>query len=182
MNSKPHVISISAVSGGGKTTITNQLKASLINSKSLYFDDYQFEDSPEDICEWVKKRADYNEWILTPMIKDVQLHLSEKPLRYLLLDYPFAYLNKAMSEYIDITIFIDTPLDIAMARRIQRDYTEQSVKNLKNDLSNYLSQGRDAYIEMQKSVKPNSDLVINGSMTISSITNQILEVIKVKEF
>lgn len=122
--------------------------------------------------------ADYNEWILTPMIKDVQLQLNEKSLRYILLDYPFAYLNKAMSEYIDFTVFIDTPLDIAMARRIQRDYTEHSINDLKSDISNYLSQGRDAYIEMQKSIKPNSDLVIDGSMTISSITNQILEKIK----
>lgn len=180
MNSKPHVISISAVSGGGKTTITNQMKASLPNSKSLFFDDYQFEDSPEDICEWVKRGADYNEWILTPMIKDVQLHVNEKSARYILLDYPFAYLNEAMSEYIDFTIFIDTPLDIAMARRIQRDYTEKSINDLKSDLSNYLSQGRDAYIEMQKSIKPNSDLIIDGSMTISLITNQILKEIKLK--
>lgn len=40
---------------------------------------------------------------------------------YLILDYPFAYCNEQMMKYIDMAIFIDTPLDIALARRILRD-------------------------------------------------------------
>jgi uridine kinase len=37
---KPFVISISVVSGGGKTTVTNALKDILINSMVISFDDY----------------------------------------------------------------------------------------------------------------------------------------------
>lgn len=46
------VIAIAAVSGGGKTTITSNLKEKLQNCKTLFFDDYNF-DGPNDIIEWI---------------------------------------------------------------------------------------------------------------------------------
>jgi uridine kinase len=48
----PIVIAIATVSGGGKTTITSNLKGKLLNSKALFFDDYDF-DGPDDIIEWI---------------------------------------------------------------------------------------------------------------------------------
>ncbi|OPH55977.1 hypothetical protein BC351_29215 [Paenibacillus ferrarius] len=175
MNAKPNVISIAAVSGGGKTTITNQLLGKLNNSKALYFDEYDFKDCPDDICDWVSRGADYNEWNLAPLIKDIQVHLNNKSLKYILLDYPFAYLNNAISGYIDLTVFIDTPLDIAMARRILRDYSENSMNDVKSDLNNYLFRGRDAYLEMQRNVKPNSDFVIEGLLPVPLIVDHFLK-------
>ncbi|ALA51870.1 hypothetical protein KHT88_11095 [Alkalihalobacillus clausii] len=166
MNRKPRVISIAAVSGGGKTTITNQLLKHLNKSIPLYFDDYEFEECPEDICKWVDEGADYNEWNLTPLIQDIKLLINEhtQSLNYILLDYPFAYLHNRMGEYIDFSIYIDTPLDIAMARRILRDFSESPIDDVRNDLTNYLSRGRTAYLEMERTVKPNSDIVIDGSL------------------
>ncbi|MDA2383542.1 hypothetical protein PDN41_17555 [Bacillus cereus] len=182
MNRKPKIISIAAVSGGGKTTITNQLINKLSNSKALYFDNYEFNESPNDICKWVNEGADYNEWILTPLITDVQFLLnSNQPLDYIFLDYPFAYLNNEMREYIDFTIYIDTPLDIAMARRILRDFNENLFDDVRDDLTNYLSLGRTAYLEMIKTVKPDSDIVIDGSLPTILIVNQILEGINKRE-
>lgn len=180
MNQKPKVISIAAVSGGGKTTITEQLINKLSNSKALYFDDYEFDECPGDICKWVDEGANYNEWVLTPLITDVHFLLNNhtQPLNYILLDYPFAYLNNGMREYIDFTIYIDTPLDIAMARRILRDFTESPIDDVQNDLINYLSDGRAAYLEMINTVKPNSDIVIDGSLNLTLIVNQILEGIR----
>ncbi|SDP06498.1 Uridine kinase [Paenibacillus sp. yr247] len=175
MMQKPRVISIAAVSGGGKTTITNQLLSKLNNAKALYFDDYEFQNCPDDICEWVEKGADYNEWNLLPLIKDVQLLLKDNSLEYIVLDYPFAYLHNEMREYIDMTIYIDTPLDIAMARRILRNYKENPIEDIRNDLTNYLVRGRAAYLEMERTVKPNSDIVIQGYFNPSFIVERILE-------
>lgn len=59
---KPIVISIAAVSGGGKTTVVKALCNKIEPSKSLYFDDYDFEEYPEDFYQWVKSGANYNAW------------------------------------------------------------------------------------------------------------------------
>lgn len=67
---RPFVISIAAVSGGGKTTIVRQLSEKLHNSKSLFFDNYDFE-GPDDIINWVDSGAIYDEWNLSPLLKDL---------------------------------------------------------------------------------------------------------------
>lgn len=100
--SKPLVIAIAAVSGGGKTTITTYLNKILPSTKALFFDDYEFE-GPDDICDWVERGADCNEWNLIPLINDLCSLLSDtvQSLDYILLDYPFAYIHSGMCEYID---------------------------------------------------------------------------------
>jgi len=174
------VVTIAAVSGGGKTTITKKLAETLNNSKALYFDDYEFAIQPDDICEWVEKGADPNEWDLTPLINDMQVALSvnKNPLDYIIVDYPFAYAHSGMNDFIDFTIFIDTPLDIAMARRILRDYTQSSAEEIRDELVHYLKRSRNAYLNALNTTKPNSDFVIDGSLPIESIVDSIVLEIK----
>lgn len=171
------VIAISGVSGGGKTTITKELGSSLNNAKVLFFDDYDFDNSPNDICEWVERGANYDEWNLSKLVYDIESLLSDEKqrLNYILLDYPFAYKNKEVAQFIDYTIFIDTPLDIAMGRRILRDFVNEPKENLFIDIKNYISIGRVAYLEMLNTVKPNSDLIVDGSLPSIKIVNEILE-------
>ncbi|WP_105620078.1 nucleoside/nucleotide kinase family protein [Vallitalea okinawensis] len=179
---RPNVIAISAVSGGGKTTIINNLKEKLPNVKTFYFDDYDF-NGPKDFKEWVENGADYNEWDLDPFISDIKCLLSNKSsVEWILLDYPFAYKNDCMSKYIDYALFIDTPLDIAMARRILRDFGNTSKKNISDELTCYMNFGRAAYIEMLNQVKPSSDMIIDGLLDIDEIVSSILQsIIKEEE-
>lgn len=175
MNKKTKIISIAAVSGGGKTTITESLTHELTNSKALYFDSYKFDNCPADICKWIDDGANYDEWVLTPLITDIQHLLQNSNLDYIIVDYPFAYLNSEMRELIDVTIFIDTPLDIAMARRILRDFKEGTISEIHNDLKHYITHARKAYLEAIYTVKPNSDIVLDGSLSVSEIVVQIVE-------
>lgn len=174
----PRVISITGVSGGGKTTVAKYLNKKLDNSKILYFDDYDF-DGPDDIIEWVDNGANYDEWTLTPLIRDVE-NLFAEPLDYIILDFPFAYKHAKMSHLIDLTIYIDTPLDIAMARRVIRDFKNSSNESILIDMENYLSNGRRGYLEMLKSIKPNSDLIVDGSLSVSKIIDHICQTISDK--
>ncbi|GAA0779036.1 hypothetical protein GCM10008908_36930 [Clostridium subterminale] len=82
-----------------------------------------------------------------------------------------------MSKSINLTIFIDTPLDIAMARRILRDFKEFSFENIRKDLDVYLSRGRLGYLEALNSIKLNSDFIIEGSLSVEAIVKQVYEVI-----
>lgn len=175
MNKKTKIITIAAVSGGGKTTVTEGLTHKLMNSKALYFDSYTFDNCPADICKWIDDGANYNEWVLTPLIKDIQHLIRDSNVDYIILDYPFAYLNSEMRQFIDVTIFIDTPLDIAMARRILRDFKEDTMSEIHNDLKHYITYARKAYLEALHTVKPNSDIVLDGVLSVDEIINQIEE-------
>ncbi|TDL78545.1 AAA family ATPase [Peribacillus frigoritolerans] len=179
MTIRPKVISIAAVSGGGKTTITKKLGHKLKNSKELFFDDYDFEDSPEDLIKWVKEGADYNLWNLEPMLSDINslINSNEAP-SFILLDYPFSYKNARMQKFIDLSIYIDTPLDVAMARRLLRDYDETRITDIHNDLNFYLDYGRVAYLEMETNIKTNSDIILDGTLPSDKIVEQIVEIIR----
>lgn len=122
------VISISAVTAGGKTTIVNEIKKSAE-------------------CE------------------------------YLLLDYPFAYCHKELSKYIDCAIFVDTPLDIAMARRVLRDMKDATGEEIRNDMSMYIKYARVAYVQMLKDILPSSDYVIDGTKELEENVKEIINII-----
>lgn len=176
---KVKIIAVAAVPGGGKTYVVTRLKNSLNNSSLLHFDDYDIE-GPKDICEWIEKGADYNEWNLEPIVNDIEKILkdSKSQVEYLLLDYPFAYKNDIMSRYIDYTIFIDSPLDIALARRILRDLNDLTIEDVEEELTDYLSNSRIAYLEMIKNIKPDSDFVVDGSLDVDDIVYIILDEIE----
>jgi uridine kinase len=112
------------------------------------------------------------------MIKDVELLLTDQSINYIVLDYPFAYLHKGMRDYIDLAIYNDTSLDIAMARRILRDYGDSPIEDIRNDLTNYLVRARGAYLNMERTVKPSSDIVIEGYLPTAIIVDRILEEVK----
>lgn len=169
----PIVIAIAAVSGGGKTIITSNHKGKLQNSKTLFFDDYDF-DGPEDIIDWIDNGGNPDEWDLLPLIRDIKKLLIE-PLDYIIMDFPFAYLHSKTSEFIDYSVFIDTPFDIAMARRIIRDFKDSSIEDVLLDLDNYIIRGRRGYLDMLKTTKPNSDIIIDGTLPISDIVNIITQ-------
>ena len=177
---KPFVITIAAVAGGGKTTTTSRLAEILPNSKALYFDEYDFDERPEDILKWVKNGGDPNEWTINPLINDLLtiLHGGEQRVEYILMDYPFAYRHNEMKKHIDFAIFIDTPLDIALARRILRDFKAATIDMVREDLNGYLSHSREAYIHMLNTIKPDSDFIVDGSLSLINIIEIIREEIE----
>lgn len=178
MKTKPFVFSIAGVSGGGKTTVTNRLLDRLNNSKALYFDDYEFKGAPDDICQWIEDGRDYSQWNLSPLIQDVHHLLYEPGLDYIILDYPFSYFHEEMKKHLQFTIYIDTPLDIALTRRILRDYSElSSVKDILRDMKGYLQRGRFAYLDMVQTVGTGSDLIIDGTLGLEVIVDRIVNAV-----
>lgn len=171
------VIAIAAVTAGGKTTIINEIKKKLPRTKSLHFDDYSFDGAVDDYYRWVLDGADYNVWDLSPLEKDIHAIKNDKSCEYLLLDYPFAYCNDRIKDYIDDAIFINTPLDIAMARRVLRDFKDATAEEIRNDMKIYLKYARIAYIQMLKDILPSSDYVIDGTKELEEIVEEILRII-----
>lgn len=168
----PIIIAIASVSGGGKTTAVANVTEQLPNAAALYFDDYDFL-GPDDLLHWLYRGTNYNEWNLEPMLADIRKLLAE-PLDFIVLDFPFARLHSESRPYIDFTIFIDTPLDIALARRMVRDFADSTADEILADIGWYANKGRPAYLQMLEDIKPNSDLVVDGSGTREDVAVAIM--------
>ncbi len=176
---KTYVVAINAVSGGGKTTVTNHLKDNLVNSEALYFDDrdYATQSGIVDICKWMDEGADTNRFNLDLLIDDIE-QLLEKGLDYIILDYPFGHRHNKMTKYIDLSIFIDTPLDIALGRRLLRDYKGVSETDVFKEVEFYLSTGRQTYLSSRKLAIDDADFVVDGCESL----NGIIDFIKCKMY
>lgn len=168
------IISVAAVTAGGKTTIVNELKKRLPNSRSLHFDHYTFEGEVDNFYQWVLDGADYQVWDLKPLEDDILKIKSEGICEYLILDYPFAYCHDTIKPYIDTAFFVDTPLDISLARRILRDMRDATADEIRRDLEMYLKYARITFIQMQKDILPSSDYVIDGALSVEEIVNEIV--------
>lgn len=171
------IIAIAAVTAGGKTTVVNAIRNKLPRTSALYFDEYSFDREVTDYYQWVLDGADYNVWDLEPLEKDIILKKNSGLYDYLLLDYPFAYCNDRIKKYIDVAVFIDTPLDIAMARRMLRDFKHAAAEEIRNELENYLKYARIAYMQMLKDIRPSSDYVVDGTKELEKIVDEIINVI-----
>lgn len=171
------IIAIGAVTAGGKTTVVNAIKDRLPRTTSLHFDEYSFEGEVEDFSKWVSEGADVHVWDLSPLKADIERIILSGEYDYLLLDYPFAYQHQMINDYLDCCIFIDTPLDIAIARRVLRDMKDATADEIRNEMDTYLKCARIAYVEMLKEHLLTSDYVIDGAKELETIINETMEII-----
>ena len=92
--------------------------------------------------------------------------------------YPFAYRHEKMKPYIDKAIFLDTPLDIALARRVLRDMGSAADDEIRQDVAMYLKYARVGYLQMLKDILPSSDDVIDGSMELEEIIKEAMRIVE----
>ncbi len=171
------IIAIGAVTAGGKTTVVNAVKERLPGTASLHFDDYSFDGEVEDFSRWLSEGADVHVWDLSPLKADIDRLIQSGKYDRLLLDYPFAYEHRMIKDYIDCCIFIDTPLDIALARRILRDNVQSSADEIRVEMDTYLKYARKAYILMQEEQVASADHIIDGAKSLDEIINEVTEIV-----
>ena len=171
------IIAIGAVTAGGKTSVVNAVKERLPRAAALHFDDYSFEGEVEDFPKWLSEGADVNVWNLSPLRSDIENIIQSGEYDYLLLDYPFAYQHSMIKDHLDCCIFIDTPLDIALARRVIRDMKNASADDIRNEMRTYLKCARPVYVRMQKEHLSVSDHVIDGAKELENIINEVVEIV-----
>ena len=85
---------------------------------------------------------------------------------------------------------MDTPLDVAIARRTIRDYTnraadrnkiEVNLSAVEKELLFYLERSRPTYARMPEAQKPFSDLVVDGMKTPKEIVETISNLLQKEE-
>ncbi len=179
MTKTPYVISISAVTGGGKTTVTKLLEKHLNKSIAFCFDDYEYTKQPGNIGTWVNNGADPKEWDLTLIKNDINDAIQSGCFDFIIIDYPFGKKpGYGIKSLIDTAFFIDTPADIALARRLIRDYNTGCTEDIIAELKTYLS-SRDLFIFNEED-KKDYDYIIDGSKSVEEILMSVKQKIEMR--
>lgn len=184
------IIGICGISGSGKSTLTKALGTAL-SATTLYWDDFdEISQAPHDYVEWFEKSRDYSAWKYDGLVNVLQ-HLKNDskiicpatqkelmPTEYVIFDAPMGYKHLPTGKYIDSLIYLDTPLDVALARRILRDVEKPDFDKfqLKQELEHYLAYARKVYVYAANE-KEGSHLIINGYTPIEDQVKFILSFI-----
>ena len=187
------VVGISAVGGGGKTAVSKRLTEVLGDSVRLHFDDYDDTNvHPKDLQRWFADGADYDAYQTPVFTRHLQTLKSGQsichpvggavvgPASYVVADAPLGRAHSDSGRFIDLMVFIDTPLDVAMARRTLRDIeramnctVDETLQHVKGELSGYEVQARPIYEHFQDRIRAGSDLIVDGTLSIDLIVERI---------
>ena len=183
---------ISSVSGGGKTAVCRKLAELLPDSVTICFDDYDGTNiHPENLPAWLADGGDYNAWETPFLTKDLRALTTGKPItspingseilpaEHIVFDAPLGRANIDTGRFIDFMVFIDTALDVAMARRLLREIgnadssVDAAIKSLVVELRKYLNGARQVYVEFQDRIKLQADLVLDGCLSPDELAGEI---------
>lgn len=187
------IVGISAVTGGGKTVVTLRLVDVLEDAVALHFDDYDDTNvHPEDLQSWFAAGANYDAYktpIFTSHLEALKAGRSVHypvggvilgPASYVVADAPLGRAHSDSGRFIDLMVFIDTPLDVAMARRVLREIdreghrtTDEVLQHVKDDLSGSHAGARPFYEEFQERMRTSSNVIIDGTLSIDDIVEKI---------
>ena len=167
------IIGISAVTGGGKTAVTLRLTEVIGDAVAVHFDDYDDTNvHPNDIQGWFAAGADYDAYetpVFTGHLQALKAGSSVRypiggailgPARYVVADAPLGRAHSDLGRFIDLMVFIDTPLDVALARRVLREIDREgdrtpneAIEYVQGELSGYLAHSRPIYEELQERMR-----------------------------
>jgi len=181
------IIGIQGVAGSGKTTLTQNLGKSL-SAATLFWDDFDpISTGPNDYVEWFKTSKNYNDWEYNALAETLRSLKAEKslmcpatqrtliPTKYVIFDAPLGYDHKATGQWIDFLVYLDTPPDIALARRLYRDYQPNAKRNdndILEEISDYLNSARPVFMAAYD-MKEKADLILDGSQSLEILTSKV---------
>ena len=138
---KTKVIVISGVTASGKTTLINALSDTVENAYVLSFDDYSIDalpSAPSHAFLLKNFNVAVNLFDITQLMKDFFSVNAQGKFNY------------DLKPFIDIVIYLKTPLDVCFARQVIRDYSYSQGESIIKWAHNYLNNVRPLFIEHEK--------------------------------
>lgn len=187
------VVAFAGHSGAGKSTLIKELSSLTGDVNILRIDDYDTSSYPPAL-KWIENGADPNEFQTTQFFSDILALKNNKsifhpdanqkvePTSFLFIEEPFGRGRAAISGLIDFSIYIDIPLEVALARKLLRISNLIAQGNsditIEEHLHWYLRVGRNFYIAVERSARKNCDLIVDGLLSTNEMAKVIHKTIK----
>ncbi|BFM15346.1 hypothetical protein R50073_15290 [Maricurvus nonylphenolicus] len=189
------VIGICGPPGCGKSTLANLLQDKIPLAKRIDIDNYQSftQQSLNELDQWVKDGADYNLFQLPELVSALDRQPTETPLIF---ETHFGRGHQASGQYIDTLIWIDIPLDIALARNLQKfsqqfseairidadkdQIHQQQLTWLSQYLQGYTSSIRHTLTLQRQYIRPEADIFLDGTLPAEQLCQQVIQQLAAK--
>lgn len=197
--SQRKVIAIAAPIGGGKSTVVTALASALNDAATLRFDDYETatRQSVEELAKWLADGADFNQLQAPGLAEDLATLRNGDAItdrnglainagaQDLIFEMPLGRAWSVTADNIDVLIWVNVPLDIALARRIREvsaDMLRQDAASAKRGLG-WLNDYLGHYIEtihkvleaQRHVVRAQADLIVDGTAPVATIVQRVLD-------
>ena len=186
------VIAIAGPPGAGKSTLAHALAQMLGRAGVLEFDRYEqaTAHSVEDLGRWLREGADFNA-LAAPGLRGDLERLKGEPWarRYLLFEMPLGREHAETAPLIDFLIWIDLPLDVALARKLG-ELTNRALRSpapdehgralawLNGYLDSYLAVVREVLVVQNDRVRPGADLIVDGLADFPSLVAELAQLLR----
>lgn len=199
------IIGIAGGSGSGKTTLANIIKNKYPGKTEIVnFDDYYKPNDELTLDE--RKKINYDspeafdsDLFFNDLFKlknfesvkcpkyDYSIHnrtgnyklIEPKPI--IIADGILLFYDKRLREFLDLKIYVDTPADIRLIRRIDRDINSRA-RSLKSVLTQYLETVKPMHEKYVEPCKKYADVIINNDgcsdVDLEPIFNKIDDFLK----
>jgi uridine kinase len=198
------VIGIAGPVGAGKSTLAGGLAIELADAAIVRFDHYeQVTEQPiETIRDWMRAGADLDAVEIPQLaaalgslkagcaVVDPVTGRSIPPARYILFETQFGRRHSATGQYIDLMVWIDTPLDLALARKVRQfaaslDGADAGAARtfapwLRGYLDNYLGVVGDLLRIQRETVGAGADLVVDGTRDPAVLRQEVAQLIRAR--
>ncbi|MBW1888560.1 MAG: hypothetical protein JRI52_09465 [Deltaproteobacteria bacterium] len=182
-----YIIAVAAPIGGGKTSFVTAIANRLNDATTIHYDHYEkaTEEPVHNLMQWMKNGANFDDFIIPNLSNDLERLRSGESIidpltnteitskKYIIFEMPLGKEHKDTAEYIDLLIWIEIPLDIALARKIKEftglflaEYKQEMHKDriiwLDTYLDNYLQVIGKVLQIQKKKVSANADIIVDG--------------------
>jgi uridine kinase len=198
------VVAVSAPIGGGKTTFVKAIAKQLRDAATIHFDHYErlTQEPADSLTEWMKKGANADDFIVPRLSDDLKrlragqsvidpfTHEEITSTQHIVFEMPMGREHQDTARYIDLLIWIDIPLDLALARKL-KEFTGSFLRENRDPLSknfiawmdryleNYLKVVREVLQIQKQRVGATADIIIDGENRFETMVQQaVSEILK----
>ncbi len=176
-----YLIGVAGYPGSGKSSLVAALAEAFGEAPVVRMDDYEnMTRMPIAALErWMKEGADIDAFAF-PRLEEQLRRLKASSGAFALFETQFGRAHRATGQLIDVLIWVDTPLDVALARNVRAtlsgllrepnaDELPGRLRWLHGYLDNYLGIVRSLLVMQKERVLPGAEIIVDGHASLTDM-------------